>query len=168
MALPDISSQFKFTSGHIGAGFYKRGEGSLGVPGQVMVQPRNYSAQRAVSAGTGEHAGHLIGMQFGAPGGLENLGLQNPNMNTFAPKPLHEAFVGPGGSYHDLESKWAEQLKQGYRIHVTITDKYRSGENRPYTRSVQWTETSPAGTVQQLAIEFVNFSSPQSRAKTGK
>ncbi len=167
MALPDIGNQFKFTNGHIGASFYKRAEGSLGVPGQVMTH-REVAAQRAVSAGTGEHAGHLIGIQFGAPGGLENLGLQNPNMNTFAPKNLHEAFVGPGGSYHDLESKWADQLKQGYRIHVIVTDKYRSGENRPYTRSVQWTETSPAGAVQPLGIEFVNFSSPQSRAKTGK
>ena len=167
MSLPDIRNQFKFTNGYIGARFYKRGEGTLGVPGQVMTH-RDNSAQRAISSGTGEHAGHLIGIQFGAPGGLENLGLQNPNMNTFAPRYLHEAFLGSGGSYHDLESRWANQLRQGYRIHVTVTDRYRSEENRPYTRSVQWTETSPAGLVQQLAVEFVNFSSPQSRAKTGK
>ena len=166
MSLPDISKQFKFTNGHIGASFFKRGEGFLGVPGQVMTH-RDISAQRTMSTGTGEHAGHLIGIQFGAPGGLENLGLQNPNMNTFAPKALQEAFVGPGGSYHDLESRWADQLKQGVRIHVNVTDKYRSGENRPYTRSVQYEITSP-GAVERLAIEFVNFSSPQSRAKTGK
>jgi hypothetical protein len=167
MSLPDIRSQFSFTNGSIGDKFFKRGEGPLGVPGQVMTH-RETTAQRAVSSGTGEHAGHLIGIQFGAPGGLENLGLQNPNMNTFAPKPLQEAFVGPGGSYHDLESRWADHLRQGYGIRVTVTDKYRSGENRPYTRSVQWTQTSPAGMVEQLALEFVNFSSPQSRAKTGR
>jgi hypothetical protein len=167
MSLPDVSNRFKFTDGRIGANFYKRGEGNLGIPGQVMTH-RDNSAQRSISSGTGEHAGHLIGIQFGAPGGHENLGLQNPNMNTFAPKHLHEAFVGSGGSYHDLESRWAEQLKQGYSIHVSVTDRYRSGENRPYTRSVHWTSTSPSGVIEQLALEFVNFSSPQSRAKSGK
>jgi hypothetical protein len=165
MSLPDISKQFKFTQGNTGANFYKRGEGYLGVPGEVMTH-RDTPAQRVISAGTGEHAGHLIGIQFGAPGGLENLGLQNPNMNTFAPKPLQEAFVGPGGSYHRLETQWAEQLRQGYRIHVIVTDKYRRGENRPYSRSVQWTATAPGGAAEQLSLEFVNFSSPQSRAKS--
>jgi DNA/RNA non-specific endonuclease len=167
VSLPDIRNQFNFTSGHVGANFYKRGEGNLGAPGQVMTH-RDNSAQRSISSGSGEHAGHLIGIQFGAPGGVENLGLQNPNVNTFAPRQLHEAFVGPGGNYHNLESKWAEQLKQGYRIHVTVTDKYHPGENRPYSRSVQWIQTSPKGIAQQFALEFVNFSSPQSRAKTGR
>lgn len=167
MTLPDISKQFKFTNGYIGASFFKRGEGDLGIPGQVLTH-RDIYAQRLMSSGTGEHAGHLIGIQFGAPGGLENLGLQNPNMNTFAPKALQEAFVGPGGNYHDLESRWADLLRLGHRIHVTVTDKYRSSENRPYTRSVQYEITAPSGAPQRLAIEFVNFSSPQSRAKSGK
>jgi hypothetical protein len=97
--------------------------------------------QRTVSRGTGEHAGHLIGIQFGAPGDLRNLGLQNPNMNTFAPEALQPAFQGPGGGYHDLESRWSEQLKAGSKIRVTVRDKYRKGENRPFTRWVQWIET---------------------------
>ncbi len=164
MSLPDISKRFTFWSGMRGNQFVKEASGELGVPGQVMTH-RVVSAQRAVSAGTGEHAGHLIGIQFGAPGGLENLGLQNPNMNTFAPKPLQEAFQGSGGSYHNLESQWADQLAHGYKITVKITDRYRNGENRPFTRSVTWNEISPTGTTMQLALEFANFSSPQSRAK---
>jgi hypothetical protein len=48
-----------------------------------------------MSGGTGDHAGHLIGIQFGAPGDVRNLGLQNANMNTFAPKALQPAFSGP-------------------------------------------------------------------------
>ena len=167
MSLPDISQRFHFWSGHRGSYFVKEASGELGVPGKVRTH-RIVSDQRAVSSGTGEHAGHLIAIQFGAPGDLRNLGLQNPNMNTFAPKPLQEAFQGPGGSYHNLESKWAGLLEQGYSVRVTVVDKYRSGENRPCTRSVTWTETSPQGHSEQLALEFVNFSSPQSRAKAGR
>jgi hypothetical protein len=123
------------------------------------------AAQRGVSSGSGEHAGHLIGIQFGAPGDERNLGLQNPNMNTFAPSSLHEAFRGAGGSYHDLESRWSAHLKQGYRITVTVCDKYRAGENRPFSRSVQWSEITPNGAPgAKQSLEFANFSSPQSRA----
>jgi hypothetical protein len=165
MSLPDISHRFLFTSGNRGNHFFKEASGELGVPGQVMTH-RVVADQRTVSSGTGEHAGHLIGIQFGAPGDLRNLGLQNPNTNTFAPKPLQEAFQGSGGSYHNLESRWADQLKQSYSIRVTVTDKYRPQENRPYTRSVTWTETTPTGQSQRLSLEFVNFTSAQSRAKS--
>jgi hypothetical protein len=61
---------------------------------------------------------------------------------------------------------WSDLLKQKYRIYVTVTDKYRVGENRPFTRSVQWTETPPRGPATQRSLEFINFSSPQSRAKS--
>lgn len=164
MALPDISARFIFRQWTQGNYFYKEASGELGVPGQVATH-RIISAQRAMSAGTGEHAGHLIGIQFGAPGDIRNLGLQNPNMNTFAPKALQEAFLGPGGSYHNLESQWAEQLLAGTRIRVTVKDKYRLGENRPFSRWVQWIETQPGaplGVVSEL--EFGNFSSPQMTA----
>ena len=161
MALPDISAQFIFRQWSEGRYFYKEAQGQLGVPGKVATH-RIVAAQRAMSNGTGEHAGHLIGIQFGAPGDIRNLGLQNPNMNTFAPKSLHAAFRGHGGSYHDLESEWTQQLKAGSKIRVTVRDKYRAGENRPFTRWVQWSETKPgasAGIVRQL--DFGNFGSPQ-------
>jgi hypothetical protein len=165
MSLPDITHRFKFNQGNRSHYFFKEASGELGVPGEVATH-RDVYEQRIISAGTGEHAGHLIGIQFGAPGDLRNLGLQNPNTNTFAPKPLQEAFQGSGGNYHKLETMWSGLLKQKYRIYVTVTDKYRAGENRPFTRSVQWTETPPRGPATQRSLEFINFSSPQSRAKS--
>lgn len=164
MSLPDIRARFVFRAWAQGNYSYKEAAGELGVPGRVATH-RLVADQRTVSKGTGEHAGHLIGIQFGAPGDLRNLGLQNPNMNTFAPKALQPAFQGPGGSYHDLESHWSEQLKAGSKIRVTVRDKYRKGENRPFTRWVQWIETKPGeSTGSAQSLDFGNFSSPQQRA----
>jgi hypothetical protein len=164
MALPDISAQFLFRQWTQGNFSYKEAGGELGVPGRVATN-RIVADQRTMSSGTGEHAGHLIGIQFGAPGDLRNLGLQNANMNTFAPKVLQPAFQGHGGSYHDLESRWSERLKEGYKIRVTVRDKYRKGENRPFSRWVQWIETKPgASSGQTQELEFGNFGSPQQRA----
>jgi hypothetical protein len=164
MALTDNSAQFLFRQWTQGNFSYKEASGELGVPGKVVTH-RVVADQRAMSGGTGDHAGHLIGIQFGAPGDVRNLGLQNANMNTFAPKALQPAFQGSGGSYHDLESRWSEQLKQGDKIRVTVRDKYRKGENRPFSRWVQWieTKTGTSGGVSH-ELEFGNFSSPQQRA----
>lgn len=142
---------------------YVQASGELGVPGEVVTH-RDERAQRQVSAGTGEHAGHLIAIQFGAPGDSRNLGLQNPNMNTFAPKKYQEAFAGPGGSYYNLESTWKELLLDGWKIDVIVTDKYRRGEDRPFTRSVSWNAVSAWGEKQGGALDFGNFDSPQKRA----
>jgi len=158
----NISGRFHFRQWSSGPFFYKEGKGELGVPGRVMTH-RDKKAQETVSAGTGEHAGHLIGIQFGAPGGIENLGLQNPNMNTWAPKRLQEALLGPGGSYYDLEKQWKQKLLQGWKIEVVVTDKYKRGENRPFTRSVRWTETSPAGISTTIDLDYGNFGSQQQR-----
>jgi len=158
----DIASSFKFREWASGRFFYKEAAGELGVPGRVMTH-RDLKAQELLSAGTGEHAGHMIAIQFGAPGDIRNLGLQNPNMNTYAPSKLHEALVGAGGSWYKLELRWKYALLQGWKIVVKVTDKYRRGENRPFTRNVVWTETSPAGIAATLDLEFGNFGSPQQR-----
>jgi hypothetical protein len=160
---PDLSSRFAFRQWSTGQYSYVEASGELGVPGQVKTH-RDKNAQSSVSAGTGEHAGHLIGIQFGAPGDERNLGLQNPNMNTFAPKKYQEAFVGSGGSYHNLESQWKELLLEGWSIYVTVTDKYRANEDRPFSRQVSWVETSPTGEKRRSNLEFGNFGSPQQRA----
>jgi len=145
---------------------YVQASGELGVPGDVVTH-RDERAQRQVSAGTGEHAGHLIAIQFGAPGDGRNLGLQNPNMNTFAPKKYQEAFRGSGGSYYNLESTWKDLLLDGWKINVIVTDKYRSGEDRPFTRSVSWNAVSAWGEKQGGGLDFGNFDSPQKRAAQG-
>jgi hypothetical protein len=130
---------------------------------------RDVTAQRQLAGGTRDHAGHMIGVQFGAPGGHENMGLQNANMNTFAPRSLHEIFRGHGGSYHDLESRWSSKLKQGYRISVVVQDKYHLNKNRPFVRWVQWTETDSKGKQEPpQTLDFGNFSSPQLRKAMGE
>ncbi len=164
MALTDNSAQFLFRQWAQGDYSYKEAHGELGVPGQVVTH-RVVADQRTMSGGTGDHAGHLIGIQFGAPGDVRNLGLQNANMNTFAPKGLQAAFQGHGGSYYDLESRWTERLQAGSKIRVTVRDKYRKGENRPFSRWVQWIETKPGAPPSPAReLEFANFSSPQQRA----
>jgi hypothetical protein len=168
MALPDISGRFKFRQWKQAGYLFKEAAGELGVPGNVMTH-RDVKAQRDLAGGSGDHAGHMIGVQFGAPGGLENMGLQNANMNTFAPKRLQEAFRGHGGSYHDLESEWSRKLKQGYRITVVVQDKYRPNEERPVVRWVQWVETAPSGKQNGAqTLDFGNFSSPQLRQAKGE
>lgn len=168
MGLQDISGRFKFRSWTQGDYSYKQAEGELGVPGQVM-KHRDEDAQDELSADSGEHAGHLIAIQFGAPGGIENMGLQNPNMNTYAPRRLQEALRGNGASYYKLELDWKKKLKAGYRISVVIRDKYHLGENRPFVRWVQWVETTPTGKQEAAqTLDFGNFSSPQLRDKSGQ
>lgn len=168
VALPDISSRFTFRQWKQAGFLFKEAAGELGVPGKVMTH-RDVQAQRDLAGGSGDHAGHMIGVQFGAPGGLENMGLQNANMNTFAPKRLQEAFRGHGGSYHDLESEWSRKLKQGYRITVVVQDKYRPDEERPFVRWVQWVETAPSGKQNAAqTLDFGNFSSPQLRQARGE
>lgn len=165
--LPDISSQFKpKPRWREGAWEYEEISGSLGVPGKVVTH-RDVNAQRAISSGTGEHAGHRIGVQFGAPGDASNMALQNANMNTFAPKTLQPAFQGNGASYLKMEQDWADKLQNGYGIQVRVRDKYRPGEERPLSREVEWTEISPLGARETKNLEFGNFSSPQQRNAAG-
>lgn len=165
MALPDIRAQFQFKGPYTTGNYtYKEAWGDLGVPGKVATF-RDISAQRVMSGGTGEHAGHMIGIQFGAPGDARNMGLQNPNMNTYAPKAYQVAFRGHGGSYYELESRWTELLQHGCKVRVTVKDKYRRGENRPFSRWVQWTVKEPGQSYSTTdELRFGNFGSPQMEA----
>jgi hypothetical protein len=164
MALPDISARFVFrgpwTQGNYS---YKEASGELGCPGKVATH-RIRSAQMDISEGSGEHAGHMIGIQFGAPGDERNLGLQNPNMNTYTRKKYQPA-LGAGGSYYRMESRWKDLLEAGSRVRVTVRDKYHAGEDRPFSRWVQWIETKPGVPLGDVHEErFGNFCSPQKRA----
>ena len=162
---PDIRKHFKPIRRYRRGGFEYEGiTGRLGVPGKVVNTGKGSAAARAkqsVSRGTGEHAGHRIGGEFGAPTDATNLSLQNPNMNTYAPKDLQEAFLGSGGSYRKLELEWGQKLKNGSDIEVTVLDKYRPGEARPISRHVSWTERTPGGQEIKGELDFGNFGSPQ-------
>jgi hypothetical protein len=165
MSGPDISRRFLWKPRWKSGNFeYEELSGQLGVPGRVMTHRSRY-AQQLMSEGTGEHAGHRIGIQFGAPGDDRNLSLQNPNTNTYAPRELQAIFRGAGGNYLRLESEWTEKLKAGHKIWVRVRDKYRCGEARPISREVEWVETDAKGNrLTPRTLEFVNFGSPQMRA----
>jgi hypothetical protein len=162
--LPDIRNQFRFTPRwREGAFEFESISGRLGIPGKVRTfNPA--SERRAISAGTGEHAGHRIGARFGAPTDATNLSLQNANINTHAPKALQEAFQGSGGNYLRMENEWEQLLHEGYGIEVKVTDKYRAGESRPISRLVEWVEISPSGARTERHLDYGNFGSPQARA----
>lgn len=160
--LRDVSGRFTFREEIRGRIRYKEISGELGIPGHVVTH-RDRKSQTDLSAGTGEHGGHLIAIEFGAPGDIRNLGLQNPNMNTFAPTRYQKPLAGIGGSYRQLEIRWKELLLQGWKIHATVTDKYRIGEERPFTRHVRWTERSRSGETYTQSMDYGNFGSPQKR-----
>jgi hypothetical protein len=144
--------------------FYRQASGELRVP-SLVTKHRDLKAQRALSQGTGEHAGHLIGTQFGAPGDARNLGLQNPNMNSYVPRRLQPIFQSAGGSYLKLELHWRDLLESGKRVKVEVQDRYRPQEERPFYRRVEWWMMEPGhGWVAMPTRIFGNFSSPQARA----
>jgi len=152
--LPDISNDFTFEESTRNGASYKTAQGELGAPGRV-VQHRSKYAQSKISSGSGDDAGHLIGNQFGAPGDARNLSLQNWRMNQ------------GGGTFHDLESVWAEKLKMGVRIKVKVTDITKAGENRPFVREVEWTETNLDGSGKSGKMTFGNFETERGRIAKG-
>jgi hypothetical protein len=52
-------------------------------------------------------------------------------------------------------------------IDVQVTDVTRVGEDRPFMRNVQWTETAPDGTVKSYEVDFANTTTPESRVRSG-
>lgn len=151
--LPDVRALYQFREERLNSETHKIGSGPLGVPGRVVTH-RNTAAQRGVSAGTGDDAGHLIGDRFGAPGGPENLSAQNWVSNRY-------------GTYKALEDAWAESLRGGTEITVTVTDKTKDGDDRPYVREVRWTELTPEGLETAQSLTFMNPHTPKSREMRG-
>jgi hypothetical protein len=127
--------------------------GKLQTPGTVDRQ-RDVVAQRAVSKGRGHDAGHLIAHQFGGPEAPYNLSIQNYQQNQ------------GGGTYWDLEQRWAGPLKSGVGVDVTVREMSRKGEDRPYHRHVSWLETHKDSLVLG-EIDFVNTVSPKGRVAEG-
>jgi DNA/RNA non-specific endonuclease len=131
----------------------KFASGRLQVPGSFDSK-RDLVAQRAVSSGRGDDAGHLIGHQFGGPEKPYNLSIQNYRQNQ------------GGGTYWDLEQRWAKQLKVGVVLDVTVREMTRKGEDRPYHRHVSWLETHKDALVLG-ELDFVNTMSSKGRKADG-
>ena len=148
--LPDISRRFAFKQPsrvmHGGKPYILReAEGILGVPGKVKTHGIPSSVQKQVSRGSGDDAGHLIGKQFGAPSGGENLSRQNWVQNQ------------GGGTWHDMEAQWAEKLKHGTGVKVKVKEYTPEGHTRPLWREAEWTETARDGTVtRHTSPQFLN------------
>lgn len=134
----------------------KHAAGQLTVPDAKAIALRDLAAQRAVSRGTGDHAGHLIAHQFGGPEIAANLGLQNHIQNQ------------GGGTYWQLEKQWAEALQHGITIDVHVQEMTRTGEDRAAYRNVEWAEIHPDGKTVRETLAFMNATSPRSREATGK
>jgi hypothetical protein len=131
----------------------KYAAGRLQAPGSVDPQ-RDLAAQRAVSKGRGDDAGHLIAHQFGGPEAPYNLSIQNYRQNQGC------------GTYWDLEQRWASQLKIGVAVDVTVREMSRKGEDRPYHRHVSWLENHKDSLVLG-ELDFVNTMSPKGRSAEG-
>jgi hypothetical protein len=146
----DVTDQFQFPAPfQVGAYRYVEANGRLGVPGKVK-QQRDRNAQRRVSRRTGDDAGHLIGNQFGGPGGVENLTAQNKIANE-------------NGTFHALEDRWAEKLKNSIGIEVVVQDVFRDNEDRPFMRRAAWNEILVDGAILKDELVFANTHTPGSR-----
>jgi DNA/RNA non-specific endonuclease len=130
----------------------KYAAGKLQAPGAAGA--RDLKAQRAVSRGTGDDAGHLIGHQFGGPEIPGNLSLQHYEQNR------------GGGTFYDLEKRWAEKLLAGVPVEVEIREMTRAGEDRPYHRHVEWTEGAGRSQRREVA-DFMNAESLRGRLAKG-
>src|SRR5947209_2968294 len=116
---PDIRDQFKSRSYDAKTSRHDQISGPLGVPGEVQTFRDN---RVNLMKGPGDHKGHRIGAQFGAPPGVENLGAQNAKQNA------------AGGAYYRMEQDWAQKRRSGTALNATVTDVTRHGENRPFGR----------------------------------
>ncbi|RNL55905.1 DNA/RNA non-specific endonuclease [Pedobacter jejuensis] len=96
------------------------------VEGELKLEKggRNPYAQRTVGKADGrlteDQGGHLIGDQFGGPGGKENLVPMDGAVNNY-----HK------GEWGQMEKNWAEQLKNGKSVKVKIEPIYSDNTIRP-------------------------------------
>lgn len=156
---PDIRGRFNFAfwSDLEGGRFRTIQEawGRLGCPG-VVYDERDEYAQRKLSGRTGDHAGHLIGSQFGAPGSGENLALQNAVQNA------------GGGTWYELEERWADALKAGVGIEAHVLVYYAPGTARPAYRDAEFTLYHPDLRVERVGgnVAYLNTHTPDREKKT--
>jgi hypothetical protein len=146
----DVRDRYYFNTIEQNGYSYKFAAGELAIPGTVQKHRSQYD-QSLVSGGKGDDAGHLLGNRFGAPGGQENLGLQNWRSNR--------------GSYKQLEDHWEAQLRAGVKVEVFVMDMHHEGEERPFNRLVEWSETDSEGNKVNRKVDFANFHTEKSREK---
>jgi hypothetical protein len=155
IVLPDISHHFRHYEHMVGPVRHQVSEGWLGVPGHVKTH-RSPTAQRNVSGGTGDDAGHQIADRFGARGDQKNLVRQNWKQNR------------GGGTFYDLEKQWDQLLASGHKVRVKVSDLFDAGAARPMHRKVEWEVVSPDGKSQSAhRLDFMNTDTDASRKAAG-
>lgn len=155
MVLPDISHHFRHYEQIVGPGRHQVSEGWLGVPGHVRTH-RSTTAQRNVSGGTGDDAGHQIADRFGARGDQKNLARQNWKQNR------------GNGTFYDLEKHWDQLLASGHKVRVKVSDVFDAGAARPRYRKVEWEVVTPDGKSRSAhQLDFLNAETDASRNAAG-
>ena len=132
----------------------KHAAGRLDLPPRGS-QARDIGAQRALSQGTGYHAGHLIAHRFGGPEIAGNLSLQNHLINQ------------GGGAYFKQEQRWADELRAGNAVAVHIREVSRDDASPAFQyRDIQTVITKPTGELTRETIAFLNPETEKARQAT--
>jgi hypothetical protein len=148
---------------HNGIKFWQEAQGDLTVKGAegFLTDPnkskRNAKEHKAVSAGTGDDAGHLIARKFGGPDLPCNFTRQNYKQNR------------GGGTYYDAETEWSSLLAKGEQVWVQVKAKTREGGiDRTFYREVQWKSRAKGGKFTVgTPVYYLNSESDKSRAAAG-
>lgn len=74
-----------------------------------------------------DDGGHLIGSQFLGSGKLDNLVSMNSQINR------------AGGKWYNMETEWANALKEGKEVQVKIQNIYETNNLRPVSFNIKYT-----------------------------
>ncbi len=74
-----------------------------------------------------DDGGHLIGSQFLGSGKIDNLVPMNSQINR------------AGGKWYNMETEWANALKQGKDVQVKIQSIYEPNNLRPVSFKIKYT-----------------------------
>ena len=118
-----------------------RAEGPLCNPNRIENEHRSTSAQKRIAGGTGDHAGHLIGNQFGGPGGDENLVRMCPTLNLGKWKRMENQLVG---------------LTKNNSVRVVVTVHYKGNSTKPAKFTVDAYVTDRNGKVTRKRWQHKN------------
>ena len=85
---------------------------------------RNQAAAGGTDRLRSDDGGHYIAARFNGPRDAFNHFAQDSNFNR--------------GAYRQLEERWAQTQRAGYRVFVDIVPEYRGASKRPYAIEVTW------------------------------
>ena len=150
--LPDISQNDKHFTVVRDGKTYQVTVGYRGVRGQVKIN-RNPSAQKKMSAGTGDDASHQKSNESGGSGEEKNLTRQNPRLNR--------------GEVKKLDNYLSNYADHGYKVRDHVTDVSRNDEKRPFMRIHKYHIYKDGKLAKSGEVIFANTHTPKSRELQG-